>query len=63
MSSIWMCREVNISVKNWLNDGQYIESLKLDVCPVVEGGHRAIIFSRIGGMQMDTVLSEGLHFR
>ncbi|XP_074493053.1 prohibitin-2-like isoform X1 [Sebastes fasciatus] len=29
----------------------------------VEGGHRAIIFNRIGGMQMDTVLSEGLHFR
>ncbi|KAF6720381.1 Prohibitin-2 [Oryzias melastigma] len=29
----------------------------------VEGGHRAIIFSRIGGVQMDTVLAEGLHFR
>ncbi|XP_047445337.1 prohibitin-2-like [Mugil cephalus] len=29
----------------------------------VEGGQRAIIFNRIGGMQMDTVLSEGLHFR
>lgn len=29
----------------------------------VEGGHRAIVFSRIGGMQMDTILSEGLHFR
>ncbi|XP_042273090.1 prohibitin-2b isoform X2 [Thunnus albacares] len=29
----------------------------------VEGGHRAIIFNRIGGMQMDTVLAEGLHFR
>uniref|UniRef100_A0A8C1RVT9 Prohibitin n=1 Tax=Cyprinus carpio TaxID=7962 RepID=A0A8C1RVT9_CYPCA len=29
----------------------------------VEGGQRAIIFSRIGGMQMDTVLAEGLHFR
>uniref|UniRef100_A0A3Q3W4J6 Prohibitin n=1 Tax=Mola mola TaxID=94237 RepID=A0A3Q3W4J6_MOLML len=28
----------------------------------VEGGHRAIISSRIGGMQMDTILSEGLHF-
>ncbi|KAL3055747.1 hypothetical protein OYC64_018435 [Pagothenia borchgrevinki] len=29
----------------------------------VEGGQRAIIFNRVGGMQMDTVLSEGLHFR
>uniref|UniRef100_A0A8C1DXX4 Prohibitin n=1 Tax=Cyprinus carpio carpio TaxID=630221 RepID=A0A8C1DXX4_CYPCA len=29
----------------------------------VEGGQRAIVFNRIGGMQMDTVLSEGLHFR
>lgn len=28
----------------------------------VEGGHRAIIFSRIGGV-MDDVLGEGLHFR
>lgn len=28
----------------------------------VEGGHRAIIFSRIGGIQPD-VYSEGLHFR
>ncbi|XP_005997418.1 prohibitin-2b [Latimeria chalumnae] len=29
----------------------------------VDGGHRAVIFSRIGGVQKDTVLSEGLHFR
>merc|ERR1711962_1859256 len=28
----------------------------------VDGGHRAIIFSRIGGVQ-DRVYSEGLHFR
>lgn len=28
----------------------------------VEGGHRAIIFSRIGGIQQD-ILTEGLHFR
>lgn len=33
------------------------------MCPLVEGGQRAIIFNRIGGMQMDTVLAEGLHFR
>ncbi|TRY89323.1 hypothetical protein DNTS_003482 [Danionella cerebrum] len=29
----------------------------------VEGGHRAIVFNRIGGIQLDTVLAEGLHFR
>uniref|UniRef100_A0A3B1IMC1 Prohibitin n=1 Tax=Astyanax mexicanus TaxID=7994 RepID=A0A3B1IMC1_ASTMX len=29
----------------------------------VEGGQRAIIFNRIGGMEKDTVLAEGLHFR
>lgn len=29
----------------------------------VEGGHRAIIFNRIGGISMDTIYSEGLHFR
>lgn len=28
----------------------------------VDGGHRAIIFSRIGGIQ-DNILTEGLHFR
>jgi len=29
---------------------------------LVEGGHRAIIFSRIGGVQPD-IYREGLHFR
>lgn len=29
----------------------------------VEGGHRAIIFNRIGGVDMNTVYSEVLHFR
>ncbi|XP_011807792.1 PREDICTED: prohibitin-2 isoform X1 [Colobus angolensis palliatus] len=28
----------------------------------VEGGHRAIFFNRIGGVQQDTILAEGLHF-
>ncbi|KAM7428511.1 Prohibitin-2 [Porites harrisoni] len=28
----------------------------------VDGGHRAIIFSRIGGIQ-DNIYTEGLHFR
>ncbi|XP_044856352.1 prohibitin-2 [Mauremys mutica] len=29
----------------------------------VEGGQRAIFFNRIGGIQPDTILAEGLHFR
>lgn len=36
----------------------HIQSLLL----LVEGGHRAIIFSRLGGIQND-IYSEGLHFR
>jgi hypothetical protein len=30
---------------------------------VVEGGHRAIIFNRIGGIDQHTIHAEGLHFR
>ena len=30
---------------------------------IVEGGHRAIMFNRIGGIQPETIYSEGLHFR
>nr|XP_016852718.1 PREDICTED: prohibitin-2 [Anolis carolinensis] len=29
----------------------------------VDGGQRAIFFNRIGGVQQDTILAEGLHFR
>ena len=29
----------------------------------MEGGHRAIFFNRIGGVQQDTILAKGLHFR
>ncbi|XP_067884474.1 prohibitin-2-like, partial [Heterodontus francisci] len=29
----------------------------------VEGGQRAIIFSRLGGIQPNTILAEGLHVR
>ena len=29
----------------------------------VEGGHRAIIFNRIGGVDQNIIHSEGLHFR
>lgn len=39
------------------------QTVVMCLCPAVEGGQRAIIFNRIGGMQMDTVLAEGLHFR
>ncbi|XP_047670268.1 prohibitin-2b, partial [Tachysurus fulvidraco] len=58
--SSW-CRSL-IEITNWFwctclwNQRGYI-------LYTVEGGQRAIIFSRIGGMQMHTVLSEGLHFR
>jgi prohibitin 2 len=30
---------------------------------LVEAGHRAIIFSRLSGIQQDIIYSEGLHFR
>ncbi len=43
--------------------GLVMPSLTQIVLFLVEGGQRAIVFNRIGGMQMDTVLSEGLHFR
>jgi len=29
----------------------------------VDGGHRAIIFNRVGGIQPNTIYSEGLHLR
>ena len=37
--------------------------LKTSINYLVEAGHRAIIFNRIGGIQKDTIYSEGLHFR
>lgn len=36
--------------------------LFLLLCILVEGGHRSIIFNRIGGLQKD-IYPEGLHFR
>ncbi|NXE54168.1 PHB2 protein, partial [Casuarius casuarius] len=38
-------------------------TLPLSLLPTVEGGQRAIFFNRIGGVQQDTILAEGLHFR
>lgn len=46
--------------------GQYKLSLRkfnLKKIILVEGGHRAIIFNRIGGVEPNTIYSEGLHFR
>ena len=30
---------------------------------LVEAGHRAIMFNRMGGISQDTIHSEGLHFK
>lgn len=38
-------------------------ALTVPALPAVEGGQRAIFFNRIGGVQQDTILAEGLHFR
>lgn len=60
-----------VYVPEWeLQAGENVETTEeqssgfsLSFLCAVEGGQRAIIFNRIGGMQMDTVLAEGLHFR
>jgi prohibitin 2 len=39
------------------------EKLNKLYCFLVEGGHRAIIFNRIGGVDQNTIHAEGLHFR
>lgn len=49
----------NECFKEFLSD---IHDVSVCASPV-EGGQRAIVFNRVGGMQMDTVLAEGLHFR
>ena len=40
----------------------YVDFFFCSLIITVEGGHRAIIFSRLGGIQKN-VYSEGLHFR
>ncbi|KAG7326423.1 hypothetical protein KOW79_009824 [Hemibagrus wyckioides] len=55
-------RGAGIGLKLLIGAGALAYGIK-EATYTVEGGQRAIIFSRIGGMQMDTVLSEGLHFR
>ncbi|GLD70597.1 prohibitin-2-like isoform X1 [Lates japonicus] len=55
-------RGTGIGVKLLIGAGALAYGVK-EATYTVEGGQRAIIFNRIGGMQMDTVLAEGLHFR
>uniref|UniRef100_A0A8D3DC23 Prohibitin-2 n=1 Tax=Scophthalmus maximus TaxID=52904 RepID=A0A8D3DC23_SCOMX len=55
-------RGAGLGLKLLLGAGALAYGVK-EATYTVEGGHRAIIFNRIGGMQMDTVLAEGLHFR
>uniref|UniRef100_A0A8C9XUY0 Prohibitin n=1 Tax=Sander lucioperca TaxID=283035 RepID=A0A8C9XUY0_SANLU len=54
-------RGAGIGLKLLIGAGALAYGVK-EATYTVEGGQRAIIFNRIGGMQMDTVLSEGLHF-
>ena len=55
-----MCKHqwINILTKKCL----FFNIIKWIFFPSVEGGQRAIIFSRLGGIQED-IFSEGLHFR
>ncbi|TRY89321.1 hypothetical protein DNTS_003482 [Danionella cerebrum] len=46
-----------------LREAAYTVAITNKTLCLVEGGHRAIVFNRIGGIQLDTVLAEGLHFR
>ena len=46
-----------------LTNSYLIKIIKQKLKNLVEGGHRAIIFNRIGGIQPDTIYSEGLHFK
>jgi prohibitin 2 len=39
-----------------------VQDIDTQISFTVEGGHRAIIFSRVGGIQKE-VFAEGLHFR
>uniref|UniRef100_A0A8C1ZXM6 Prohibitin-2 n=2 Tax=Cyprinus carpio TaxID=7962 RepID=A0A8C1ZXM6_CYPCA len=55
-------RGARLGVKLLIGAGALAYGFK-EATYTVEGGQRAVIFSRIGGMQMDTVLAEGLHFR
>ncbi|KAG7243785.1 hypothetical protein INR49_008309 [Caranx melampygus] len=51
-------RGAGLGLKLLLGAGALAYGVK-EATYTVEGGHRAIIFNRIGGIQMDTVLAEG----
>ncbi|XP_063818568.1 prohibitin-2 [Pseudophryne corroboree] len=55
-------RGLGTGVKLLLGAGAVAYAVKESLF-TVEGGQRAIFFNRIGGVQPDTILSEGLHFR
>ncbi|XP_053306207.1 prohibitin-2 [Spea bombifrons] len=55
-------RGMGTALKMLLGAGAVAYAVKESVF-TVEGGQRAIFFNRIGGVQKDTILAEGLHFR
>ncbi|CAH2322646.1 prohibitin-2 [Pelobates cultripes] len=55
-------RGMGTALKLLLGAGAAAYAVKESVF-TVEGGQRAIFFNRIGGVQKDTILAEGLHFR
>lgn len=55
-------RGMGTALKLLLGAGAVAYGLRESVF-TVEGGHRAIFFNRIGGVQKDKILTEGLHFR
>ncbi|XP_059322581.1 prohibitin-2 isoform X2 [Ammospiza nelsoni] len=54
-------RGVGTALKLLLGAGALAYGVRESV--FIEGGQRAIFFNRIGGVQQDTILAEGLHFR
>lgn len=55
-------RGMGTALKVLIGAGALVYGVK-EAIYTVEGGHRAIIFNRIGGIQPNTILAEGLHFR
>ncbi|XP_069473654.1 prohibitin-2-like [Ambystoma mexicanum] len=55
-------RGAGTGLKLLLGAGAVVYGLK-ESFYTVEGGQRAVIFNRIGGVEKDTVKAEGLHFR
>ncbi|XP_043728548.1 prohibitin-2-like [Cervus elaphus] len=55
-------RGMGMALKLLLGAGAVAYGIRESVF-TVEGGHRAIFFHRIGGVQQVTILAEGLHFR